>query len=65
MIEQFDASIEAAWLHDKAPVEAQVVAALAAFTLSELRRPRSAPRAALEAVRETELREEERAGVAD
>jgi cyanophycin synthetase len=36
MIEQFDMSVEAAWVHDKAPVEAQVVAALAAFTLGEV-----------------------------
>jgi hypothetical protein len=36
VIEQFDACVEAGWLHDNAPVEAQVAAALAAFTLNEL-----------------------------
>lgn len=36
VIEQFDSCIEAGWLHDNAPVEAQVAAALAAFTLNEL-----------------------------
>jgi Cyanophycin synthase-like N-terminal domain len=64
MIEQFDVSVEAAWVHDKAPVEAQVVGALAAFTLSELRVPKLAPRAGIRAERETESRRE-RAGAAD
>jgi cyanophycin synthetase len=36
VIEQFDSCVEAGWLHDKAPVEAQVAATLAAFTLNEL-----------------------------
>lgn len=36
VIEQFDTCIEAGWLHDNAPVEAQVAATLAAFTLNEL-----------------------------
>ena len=36
MIEQFDSVAEAGWLHDGAPVAAQVAAALAAFTLSAL-----------------------------
>jgi hypothetical protein len=36
MIEQFDSVVEASWLHDQAPVEAQVAATLAAFTLNEL-----------------------------
>jgi cyanophycin synthetase len=36
MIEQFDSVVEAGWLHDQAPVEAQVAATLAAFTLNEL-----------------------------
>ena len=35
MIEQFDSVVEAGWLHDRAPVPAQVAAALAAFTLNE------------------------------
>ena len=34
MIEQFDNVVEAGWLHNGAPVAAQVAAALAAFTLS-------------------------------
>ena len=64
MIEQFDVSVEAAWVHDKAPVEAQVVGALAAFTLSELRVPELAPRAGIRAEREIASRRE-RAGAAD
>jgi hypothetical protein len=36
MIEELDKSIEAGWLHDDAPVAAQVAATLAAFTLSSL-----------------------------
>lgn len=36
IIEQFDTSIEAGWLHDRAPVDAQVAATLAAFSLKEL-----------------------------
>ncbi len=36
MIEQFDTSIEAGWLHDHAPVDSQVAATLAAFSLKEL-----------------------------
>jgi cyanophycin synthetase len=65
MIEQFDVSIEAAWVHDKAPVEAQVVAALAAFTLSELHLPESARRTGFPTETGIESRTEERAGVAD
>jgi len=36
LIEEFDKSFEAGWVHDKAPVDAQVAATLAAFTLNEL-----------------------------
>ena len=36
MIEQFDTMVEAGWLHDRAPVAAQVAAVLAAFTLNEV-----------------------------
>jgi cyanophycin synthetase len=36
VIEQFDSVLEAGWLHDDAPIDAQVAAALAAFTLNEL-----------------------------
>jgi hypothetical protein len=35
MIEQFDTVVEGGWLHDRAPIPAQVAAALAAFTLNE------------------------------
>jgi hypothetical protein len=35
MIEQLDTVVEGGWLHDGAPVAAQVAAALAAFTLNE------------------------------
>ncbi|HET9635139.1 MAG TPA: hypothetical protein VFP26_04345 [Gemmatimonadaceae bacterium] len=35
MIEQFDSVVEGGWLHDQAPVAAQVAASLAAFTLNE------------------------------
>ncbi|MFL5481418.1 MAG: cyanophycin synthetase family protein [Gemmatimonadaceae bacterium] len=35
MIEQLDTVVEGGWLHDRAPVAAQVAAALAAFTLNE------------------------------
>ncbi len=43
MIEQFDNVVEGGWLHDGAPVVAQVAAALAAFTLNELEPVASAP----------------------
>lgn len=36
MIEQFDSVVEGGWLHDKAPIDAQVAATLAAFTLAEI-----------------------------
>ncbi len=36
VIEQFDSCVEAGWLHDNAPIAAQVAATLAAFTLNEL-----------------------------
>lgn len=36
MIEQLDTYVEGGWLHDDGPVEAQVAAVLAAFTLSSL-----------------------------
>jgi cyanophycin synthase-like protein len=35
-VEQFDTIIEAGWIHEKAPIEAQVAATLAAFTLSDI-----------------------------
>jgi hypothetical protein len=45
MIEQFDSIVEAGWLHDRAPVAAQVAATLAAFTLNELQPAGLAPSA--------------------
>jgi hypothetical protein len=65
MIEQFDVNVEAGWVHDKAAVEAQVVAALAAFTLSQVRRPGITQRAGMGGRTQIESRTEERAGVAD
>jgi Cyanophycin synthase-like N-terminal domain len=64
IVEQFDTVIEAGWIHDKAPVDAQVAAALAAFTLAELRNEtRSAPETLDEIG--ASLRRVEGAGVAD
>jgi cyanophycin synthase-like protein len=36
LIEQFEEIVEAGWLHDKAPIAAQVAATLAAFSVREL-----------------------------
>jgi hypothetical protein len=36
LIEQLDTCVEAGWLHEDAPVDAQVAATLAAFTLNAL-----------------------------
>ncbi|MFL5478793.1 MAG: hypothetical protein ACJ79X_07235, partial [Gemmatimonadaceae bacterium] len=36
ILEELDRSIEIGWIHDRAPVPAQVAAALATFTLKEL-----------------------------
>jgi hypothetical protein len=65
MVEQFDSIVEVGWLHDKAPIEAQVAAALAAFTLREIHRPEIAPRAEGRTGVEIRSRKEERAGVTD
>lgn len=63
IIEELDSSFEAGWIHDKAPIAAQVAATLAAFTIRELHTPvarlRDEDRAA------SESRAAERAGVAD
>jgi hypothetical protein len=37
MIEHLDEMVEGGWLHDKSPPESQVAAALAAFTLNDMR----------------------------
>jgi len=63
IIEELDSSFEAGWIHDKAPLPAQVAAALAAFTLNELGTPAVRPRA--EDRPHSEARAAERAGVAD
>jgi hypothetical protein len=63
MIEHFDSVTEAAWLHEKAPVAAQVAATLAAFTLRELQPTEHTTRPA--EAEEVDSRLEERAGVAD
>lgn len=65
VIEQFDAVVEAGWLHDKAPVDAQVAATLAAFTLAEIRGSRPLSPADSTPDIATRLGEFERAGVAD
>lgn len=36
LVEEIDRSFELGWVHDRAPIDAQVAAALAAFTLKEL-----------------------------
>jgi len=65
LIEHFDRSVEAGWLHDKAPIDAQVAATLAAFTLNELQPSGVASRDKASTEAETQSRREERAGVAD
>lgn len=64
LIEELDNTIEAAWLHDKAPVAAQVAATLAAFTLNELDPPGSSTRLEKSADQH-DAPIGERAGVAD
>jgi len=69
IIEEFDKSFEAGWLHDKAPIDAQVAAALAAFTLNKPRPEGDAGSDELERKGEGEdrsaWRDRDRAGVAD
>jgi cyanophycin synthetase len=65
MIEQFDDVVEAGWLHDKAPIIAQVAATLAAFTLRELAPVASASKNQANTVDRAASRGEQRAGVAD
>jgi hypothetical protein len=65
VIEQFDTSVEGGWLHDKAPIASQVVAALAAFTLRGIHPVEIVPRAATRGEAGIQSRREERAGVAD
>ena len=63
MIEQLDSVVEGGWLHDKAPIEAQVAATLAAFTLSEIEGGRDAKDADLDGV--VSSRKPQSVGVAD
>ncbi len=65
LIELFDEVVEAGWLHDRAPVAAQVAATLAAFTLRELHPQSLASRHALALGENGGSREGQRAGVAD
>lgn len=50
MIEQLDTVVEGGWLHDKAPIEAQVAATLAAFTLTGIESARDAKAGDVEGV---------------
>jgi hypothetical protein len=63
IIEELDKSIDAGWLHDKAPVAAQVAATLAVFTLNELQPADYSSRAGRREPSATRI--SERAGVAD
>lgn len=64
VIEELDRSFEAGWIHDRAPIDAQVAAALAAFTLNELQ-PTDSFVGATKNGDQTAIRIEDRAGVAD
>lgn len=65
IIEEFDKSIEAGWLHDKAPIDAQVAATLAAFTLNELQPAGYRSSSETENGDRSGTRAGDRAGVAD
>ncbi len=65
MIEHFDTTVEAGWVHDKSPVAAQVAAALAAFTVRELEPPEFTSGHGTNRGVHAESRRQERAGVAD
>jgi hypothetical protein len=64
LIEQFDTLVEAGWLHERAPVAAQVAATLAAFTLREIEPEDFAIDTSATAI-DLPSRPAERAGVAD
>jgi hypothetical protein len=65
VIEELDKSIDAGWLHDKAPLDAQVAAALAAFSLNELQ-PAGYSTDDAKAIGDgSTVRARDRAGVAD
>lgn len=65
IIEVLDKPIDADWLHDKAPVDAQVAATLAAFTLNELQPAGYQPRSEKGNGDRSTSRTGDRAGVAD
>jgi cyanophycin synthetase len=64
IIEEFDKSFEAGWVHDKTPIDAQVVATLAAFSLNKLRSDDSHDDERENGDR-SRARDRDRAGVAD
>jgi cyanophycin synthetase len=64
VIEELDRTFEGGWIHDRAPVDAQVAAALAAFTLSELE-PAGPSTVKITNSGRSAVRTEDRAGVAD
>jgi len=64
LIEELDRSFEVGWLHDRAPVEAQVAAALAAFTLKEMQ-PTDSPIGSRQNGDRIGTHVDDRAGVAD
>jgi len=65
IIEEFDKSFDAGWIHDKAPIDAQVAATLAAFTLNELRSGTESSREEPGDADRATRRARDRAGVAD
>ena len=65
IIEEFDRSFEVGWIHDKAPIDAQVAATLAAFTLNELGSGAEASTGKRDATDRAARRDRDRAGVAD
>lgn len=62
IIEELDRSFEAGWIHDKAPIDAQVAATLATFTLNELQ---PAAAGATHNDGRSAMPVEDRAGIAD
>ena len=65
IIEEFDKSFEVGWIHDKAPIDAQVAATLAAFTLNELGSGAESSTGKRDATDRAARRDRDRAGVAD
>ena len=64
LIEELDRSFEVGWLHDRAPVDTQVAAALAAFTLKEMQ-PTDSPIGSRQNGDRIGTHVDDRAGVAD